>query len=199
MKKVGLLFACMLVLLSSVGLAACSGTEAVSEEDGIKIGFSVIDISMGYWTEQVEGAQAKADELGIELIVQNSDSDAASQISAMEDWVSQGVDAIIVSAVDSQALESYVEAAHEKGIYVIAAIHDLEGADAFVDQDEYKLGVMTGEMAVNGSTIIWNRTPNLPSSVLMVRARHHPGDGMEDGVKENAPTPWKLRGRIATV
>jgi len=185
-KKLYLVFAA--VLLLSLLVSACGGGEAAKEDDQIKIGFAVIDISMGYWNEQIEGAQAKADELGIELIVQNSDTDPAREISAMENWIAQGVDAIIVSAVDAKALETYVEQAHEKGIYVIGAIHDLEGADAFVDQDEYKLGYMTGELA--GKWIADNLEADAEFAVLGFDGLEHViirGDGMEDGVLANAP------------
>ena len=185
-KKLYLLFAAALLL--SLLVSACGTGEVAEEEDQIKIGFAVIDISMGYWNEQIEGAQAKADELGIELIVQNSDTDPAREISAMENWVAQEVDAIIVSAVDAKALETYVEQAHEKGIYVIGAIHDLEGADAFVDQDEYKLGYMTGELA--GKWIAENLAADAEFAVMGFDGLEHViirGDGMEDGVLANAP------------
>ena len=185
-KKLYLLLAATLLL--SLLVSACGTGEVAEEEEGIKIGFAVIDISMGYWNEQIEGAQAKADELGIELIVQNSDTDPAREISAMENWIAQGVDAIIVSAVDAKALETYVDQAHEKGIYVIGAIHDLEGADAFVDQDEYKLGYMTGELA--GLWITDNLEPDAEFAVLGFDGLEHViirGDGMEDGVLANAP------------
>lgn len=174
-------------MLLSLLLSACGG-QAANQNDQIKIGFSVIDISMGYWTEQIEGAQAKADELGIELIVHNSDTDPAREISAMENWIAQGVDAIIISAVDAKALETYVEQAHEKGIYVVGAIHDLEGADAFVDQDEYRLGYMTGELA--GKWIAENLTADAEFAVLGFDGLEHVivrGDGMEDGVLAHAP------------
>lgn len=187
MKKKKLFQLYVLLLLISLVLSACGGQKA-KEDEQIKIGFSVIDISMGYWTEQVEGAQAKADELGVELVVHNSDTDPAREISAMENWITQGVDAIIVSAVDAKALETYVEQAHEKGIYVIGAIHDLEGADTFVDQDEYRLGYMTGELA--GKWIKNNLEPDAKFAVLGYDGLEHViirGDGMEDGLLEHAP------------
>ena len=180
---------CIILLLTTVFVSACSGKQTgEADAEGLKIGFAVVDISMGYWNEQIEGAQAKADELGIELIVQNSDTDPAREISAMENWIAQGVDAIIVSAVDAKALETYVEQAHEKDIPVIAAIHDLEGADAFVDQDEYRLGVMTGELA--GKWISENLEPDAEFAVLGFDGLEHViirGDGMEDGVHNIAP------------
>jgi len=199
MKKFAQLLVCLIVLFSSLMVAGCNSTKPINESESvepvttetqnkIKIGFSVIDISMGYWNEQVQGAQAKADELGIELIVHDSKSDPASQISAIEDWTSQGVNAIVVSAVDPQSLQSYVKAAREKGIVVIAAIHDLEGVNATVKQDEYELGVMTGELA--GSWIADNLAQNAEFAVLGYDGLEHViirGDGMVDGVKEKAP------------
>jgi len=187
MKKIKLFQLIVALLLMSLVLSACGGQEA-EEADQIKIGFSVIDISMGYWNEQIEGAQAMADELGAELIVHNSDTDPAREISVMENWIAQGVDAIIISAVDAKALETYVEQAHEKGIFVVGAIHDLAGADAFVDQDEYRLGFMTGELA--GKWITENLEPDAEFAVLGFDGLEHViirGDGMEDGVLEHAP------------
>jgi len=187
MKKIKLFQLIVALLLMSLVLSACGGQEA-EEADQIKIGFSVIDISMGYWNEQIEGAQAMADELGAELIVHNSDTDPAREISVMENWIAQGVDAIIISAVDAKAVETYVEQAHEKGIYVVGAIHDLAGADAFVDQDEYRLGFMTGELA--GKWINENLEPDAEFAVLGFDGLEHViirGDGMEDGVLEHAP------------
>jgi ribose transport system substrate-binding protein len=186
MKRKRILQLLGLATLLATLLSACGGQAPAGDE--IKIGFSVIDISMGYWTEQIEGAQAKADELGIELIVHNADTDPAREISAMENWIAQGVDAIIISAVDAKALETYVEQAHEKGIFVVGAIHDLEGADAFVDQDEYKLGYMTGELA--GKWIAEELEPNAEFAVMGFDGLEHVivrGDGMEDGVLDQAP------------
>ena len=177
------------VLLITLLLSAGCNEAETSETNGtIKVGFAVVDISMGYWSEQIEGAQAKADELGIELVVYNSDADPAREISVMEDWTSQDIDAIIISAVDPQALVPYVEQAREKGIPIIAAIHDLEEYDAFVDQDEYRLGVMTGELA--GHWIADNLEPNAEFAVLGFDGLEHViirGDGMVDGVQSIAP------------
>ena len=187
MKKKSVLLTAAIIFFSLL-LTACGGEEAAQKEESIKIGFSVIDISMGYWNEQIEGAEAKAEELGVELIVHNSDTDPAREISAIENWIAQDVDAIIVSAVDAKAVETYIEQANEKGIAVVGAIHDLEGADAFVDQDEYKLGYMTGELA--GKWINENLEPDAEFAVLGFDGLEHViirGDGMEDGVLEHAP------------
>ena len=177
---------CLLVFIVPIYVWGAGQSEEGNEK--IKIGFSVIDISMGYWNQQIEGAKAKAEELGVELLVHNSDTDPAREISAMENWIASDVDAIIVSAVDAKSLETYIEKAKEKGIFVVAAIHDLDGVDAFIDQDEYKLGYMTGEVA--GKWINDNLEPDAKFAVLGFDGLEHViirGDGMEDGVFAHAP------------
>lgn len=50
-----------------------------------------------------EGAQAKADDLGVELNILSADQDAAKQISQIEQCVSEGYDAILFEPVDPVA------------------------------------------------------------------------------------------------
>lgn len=188
MKKAKIILIVGLLLITVITTVSCQKEKALEKKDAVQVGFAVVDISMGYWSEQIEGAQAKADELGIELIVYNSDADPSREINVMENWISQGVDAIIISAVDPQALAPYVKQAREKGIPVIAAIHDLKEYDAFVDQDEYMLGVMTGELA--GQWIAENLEPDSEFAVLGFDGLEHViirGDGMVDGVINIAP------------
>ena len=182
MKKLSIL--CLIILV----LGLTSFSVMAENQETIKIGFTVIDQNMGYWNDQLRGAQAKADELGIELITNNADSDPTKQITAIENWIIQDVDAMIISAVDAKICEEYIERAHEKDIPVVAAIHSLEGADASVIQDEYRLGYMTGEIA--GKWIKNNLKDNAKFAVLGFDALEHVivrGDGMEDGVYEQAP------------
>ena len=81
----------------------------------LKIGFSVLDLTNPYWNTQVKGAQAKAAELGnIELIIHDGQSDPAREINALENWITQGVDGIMISAIDSLACVPYVKRAQRR-------------------------------------------------------------------------------------
>lgn len=69
-----------------------------------------------------EAAQAKADELGVELNILSADQDAATQISQIEQCVSEGYDAILFEPVDPDGLRDAAKAAADQGVVVINII-----------------------------------------------------------------------------
>ena len=78
-----------------------------------------------------EGAQAKADELGVELNILSADQDAAKQISQIEQCVSEGYDAILFEPVDPDGLRDAAKAAADAGVIminIVSACTDWESA-----------------------------------------------------------------------
>ena len=69
-----------------------------------------------------EGAQAKAAELGVELTILSADQDAATQISQIEQCVSEGYDAILFEPVDPDGLRDAAKAAAGAGVVVINVV-----------------------------------------------------------------------------
>ena len=69
-----------------------------------------------------EGAQAKAAELGVELTVLSADQDAATQITQIEQCVSEGFDAILFEPVDPDGLRDAAKAAADAGVVVINVV-----------------------------------------------------------------------------
>ena len=69
-----------------------------------------------------EGAQAKAAELGVDLTVLSADQDAATQISQIEQCVSEGFDAILFEPVDPDGLRDAAKAAADAGVIVINVV-----------------------------------------------------------------------------
>ena len=69
-----------------------------------------------------EAAQAKADELGVELTILSADQDAAKQISQIEQCVSEGYQAILFEPVDPDGLGDAAQAAADKGVIMINVI-----------------------------------------------------------------------------
>ena len=70
-----------------------------------------------------EGAQAKADELGVELSILSADQDAAKQISQIEQCVSEGYDAILFEPVAPDGLRDAAKAAADAGVIKIGRAH----------------------------------------------------------------------------
>lgn len=93
------------------------------------IGLSISTLNNPFFVTLQEGAQAKADELGIDLIVVDAGDDSAKQASDIEDLVSKDISVLIVNPVDSDAVAPSVEDAIAKGIKVIAVDRVVNGVD----------------------------------------------------------------------
>jgi len=131
MKK---LLVLMLGLVMVFALTACGGESEPAEEEGsadagMTIGLSVSTLNNPFFVTLKEGAEAKAEELGAELIVVDAGDDAAKQTSDIEDLVSKNIAVLVVNPVDSDAVAPAVEAAMEKGIKVVAVDRMVNGVD----------------------------------------------------------------------
>lgn len=119
---------------AALGLAApawaqeCLGTaEALALTDdqaadisarGLTFGFLTNNISDDFSRTLVAGGEARAEELGVELIVNSADFDANTQLSQFDALVQQGVNGIFLTAVDAASIGQGVLRANEAGIPV---------------------------------------------------------------------------------
>lgn len=152
------------------------------------IGYSAQNLTNTYFVEIAQGMQDHAKELGIDVNIHDGKSDAASQITAFENWITQGVDAIICSPVDAVALEPLVKRAQDAGIVVVAANQDIGGRDAFVTVPEYEYGYTIGEYT--GHWIVDNLGGKAKVLVLdypEIEAIIARGDGIVEGMQKVAP------------
>lgn len=125
-------------------------SEGTSEEaSDYKIGMVTYMMSQEWYQNIVAGAQEKADKLGIELMIADANNDASKQVELVENMITQGVDAIIISPVDTKSLISVVKKAQESGIKVICESNMVEGADTRVGIPDKACGIMSGEWFAN--------------------------------------------------
>lgn len=114
-------------------MAGCSSgvenpqTTTVVEDDEIKIGFAVSTLNNPYFVSLVEGAEDKAEELGVEIVVVDAGDDVAKQVSNIEDLMSKNIDVLIVNPVDSSAVAPIVGDVINKGIKTISVDRGVEG------------------------------------------------------------------------
>ena len=66
-----------------------------------------------------EAAEAKAKEMGVELTILSADQDAATQISQIEQCVSEGYEAILFEPVDPDGLRDAAKSAADAGVVMI--------------------------------------------------------------------------------
>lgn len=129
--------------------AAAAVEETKAPDKKIKVGATLQDLGNVYFVDLAQGLEDQAKELGWDLTIADGKSDAQTQISSIENFIAEGVDAIIIAPYDSAALVPYVEKAHEKNIPVICVTQSVEGYDAWLGLEELAYGLAGGTIAGN--------------------------------------------------
>ena len=172
------------LLAGVVAVSIVSGAAA----EKLKFGYSTMDLTNPYFVALTNGMKDRAKVLGIELTVQDSKSDAASQVSAIETFIVQKMDAIIVSPIDARAVEPLVAKVKAAGISFINPNQEIKGADAFISLDEHNYGLSIGRIA--GQYITDKMAGKAQVAILTfpemtsVIAR---GNGIREGIMATAP------------
>ena len=98
--------------------AAAGGSSAASGAEGekIKIGLSIAGLTMPYYVRMYDGFMEAAEEKGYEVIFADGGSDAESTVRAVEDLISNDIDALAVSTNYSEALVDSFARCKELGI-----------------------------------------------------------------------------------
>ena len=138
----------MMVLVAAMLLSIGAFAHA-EEESGIKIGLTFLNLDNPFFVSFKAAIEEACNEAGVELIFSDSEGKSEKQISAMETFIEMGVDAIIITPQDGEAILPLIQEAHEKGIYVVC--HTIMPAeyDAYVGADEHDMGFCLGVAAGN--------------------------------------------------
>lgn len=117
----------------AMGLAACNRDSA---GDG-SVTLALSTQTNPFFVQLRDGAQAKADELGITLNIQDASDDASTQINQLNNAASSGADVVIVNPTDSDAVVPAVEALNNADIPVIAVDRSSNGGEvaSFIASD----------------------------------------------------------------
>jgi len=96
------------------------GAISQAQEDGITIGLSLSTLNNPFFVSVQEGAQAEADRLGVDLVVTDAQNDLSTQVSDVQDLISQNVDVLLINPVDSAGIVPAVNQANDADIPVFA-------------------------------------------------------------------------------
>ena len=140
------------LILAGLGMAAAVAFADQAEAEGFKIGRIVKQGTHPYFTAETVGMRAAAEELGIELLYQDVETDTDLTISALETMIAAGVDAIAITVPDQRSGPAVMARAKEAGIVLITPydpISDDEGNVApYIGPSSPELGRMAGAEAV---------------------------------------------------
>ena len=149
---------------AGVLLAGCTGNTPESESGGgggnnaasdndeegdtVTIGFSAPAADHGWMAGITEAARAAAEEYeDVELTVAEGTNDVGTQISQVETFINDGVDAIVLLPFDGAAMTPVALQAMEAGIPVINVDREFDSpfaARATILGDNYGMGVSAG-------------------------------------------------------
>lgn len=166
------------------------GEESAAKEGGYKLGISVLTMSGQFFIDLVDSAKATIEGMGGELIVNDADNSAETQVAAVENFISAGVDGIIICAVDTEAVAPIIAEAKAEGIAVVCLTSKVEGYDAYIGADEYLLGYTQGVAVGQWIAEKWGTEEEIEAATLnydLLESVIQRKVGIMEGVQEYAP------------
>lgn len=118
-----------------------------AEKDGIKIGVSAPDLTNVFFI-QIKDAMENALGPNDELIIQDAAGDQNKQMNDVADMINQGVDAIAISAINSEGVEATLRACQDADVPVIAfntAVKNEDLVKSTVVSDNYLAGQLCAQ------------------------------------------------------
>ena len=134
---------------TAVLLGLASGSAAYAQEI---VGLITKTEGNPFFVKMREGAQAKAQELGLDLrtYAGDFDGDNESQIAAIESLIAAGAKGFAIVPSDSSAIVPTIQQARDAGLLVIVLdtpLEPMDAADATFATDNRKAGLLIGQWA----------------------------------------------------
>ncbi len=139
----------IMILSFCFGFLYASSVEVQAED--LHVGYVVNYMSHEWYQNIIAGAEERAEDLGVELTIADAEMDSSTQISAAENLIAQGVDVLVLTPVDVDALAGIVREAQNLNIPVISESNFLDGAETFVGIDNEGSGELAGDWLVEYS------------------------------------------------
>lgn len=139
------------LIVSILILIAGSLFAGGAEEEGSVYGLSLSTLNNPFFVTLRDGALEKAAELGVTLVVVDSQDDPSREAVNMEDLIQQGVDAILVNPTDGDAIVPSIQKANADGIPVFTIDRGANGGSvvAHVASDNVAGGMLAAEFLLD--------------------------------------------------
>jgi ribose transport system substrate-binding protein len=139
----------MRLSMTRFGLIAIAATALLSAQAANAQTVALVTINQQalFFNQINDGAKQAADKAGAKLVIFNANNVAAAQNSAIEDYIAQKVDGIVLIAIDVNGVKPAVTAAKNAGIPVVAIDARIPDGDnaAFIGVDNKGAGEQIGK------------------------------------------------------
>jgi len=172
--------------------------EVAEEAKQITVGWVCWDYTSEIWGEIKTGCETLSADRGWEFIPTTNDNDNSKMVAAFENFITMGVDGILVSMYDPQAVAEVTLKAKDAGIPVVALFGPYPEVTAFSDLNNITQGELSGVAiakwmnenysdATEAKPVEWF-IMNLPE-IAAVEQRI---TIIKDAVEENAEVPYEI-------
>lgn len=150
--------------LAMLAIAGGLPAEAKMPEKITSIGLMVQDMSNPFFSAMDKGAKEAAAKIGATLNTQDAQLDLANQNTQIDAFIQQGVNLIVISAVDEAGIEPAIQRAKDAGVIVIAVDTPAHGADAVIMTNAVQAGekscdYLFQQMGGKGQVLLVDGTP----------------------------------------
>jgi ribose transport system substrate-binding protein len=123
-------FGCIVAAMMAVGVAGCGQ----SRHDGHKVtvGLVVPSLAHPFFIHLKDHVLDEARQLGVEVIAADAEDAAARQMSIVEDFISRGVDGVLISPIGADALVPAIESLNQAQIPVATVDRKVNGGEVLV-------------------------------------------------------------------
>ena len=175
--------------LLCTSLTACNrdsgGTDAAGDSANKSITFALSTQANSFMVKMREGAQKKADELGLTINFQDASDDSATQANQLANAAATGAGAVIVNPTDSDAMAPAVKQLTDAKIPVVAVDRAVNNAEvsSYIASDNVGGGKQAAKAlseAIHGEGEILVLQGKTGSSASRER-----GKGFDEGLKDS--------------
>lgn len=132
--------------------AATAFVSAAAYADGT-VGIAMPTQSSARWISDGNSMVEQFNAAGYDTILQYAEDDIPNQLAQIENMITNGVDVLVIAAIDGTTLSNALENAHFADIKVIAydrLIRDSAHVDYYATFDNFKVGVQQATSLVDG-------------------------------------------------
>ena len=121
---------------------------AAQKQNSSLIGLSYMTMNNEFYKIMSEEINDRIEAEGDRMVMRDPALDAGRQIEQIEEMLEMGIDALVVTPVDSDKLTEVLEKARAQGVRIVVLDTDVSGeglADCTITSDNYGAGQLVGE------------------------------------------------------
>jgi len=162
-------------------------TPVPTASEAFTLGLVLSTLNNPFFVTLRDGAQAAADEAGVELVIVDAQDDSARMTSGIEDLINSQVDALLINPTDADAVVPSIQQANDAGIPVFTVDRGSNGGTvvSHIASDNVAGGRMAAEFlceAIGGEGNVVEL-----QGIAGTSAARDRGQGFNEYMSENCP------------